>query len=103
MPAIRRFIDSSSDTNVLLSARQYEPPAMSRMNSAWKIVQPKAKPIMYSRSISMSRKTQHAGNHRPGKNAYAVPGHAMHRGSKRLPPACGNIAFVQPWQRLAAA
>ena len=34
IPAIRRFIDSSSDMKVLVSARRYEPPAMSRMNSA---------------------------------------------------------------------
>ena len=34
IPAIRRFIDRSSDMNVLASARRYEPPAMSRMNSA---------------------------------------------------------------------
>ena len=52
IPAIKRFIDSSSDTNVLVSARRYEPPAMSRMNSAWKIVQPKAKPRMYSSATS---------------------------------------------------
>ena len=34
IPAISRFIDSSSDMNVPASARRYEPPAMSRMNSA---------------------------------------------------------------------
>ncbi len=52
IPAMSRFIDSNSATNVLLSARRYEPPAMSRMNSAWKIVQPKAKPRMYSTTTS---------------------------------------------------
>jgi hypothetical protein len=34
IPAINRFMESSSEMNVLLSARRYEPPAMSRMNSA---------------------------------------------------------------------
>jgi hypothetical protein len=37
IPAIRRFIDSSSAMNVRLSALRYDPPAMSRMNSAWKM------------------------------------------------------------------
>ena len=52
IPAISRFMESSSDMNVLRSARRYEPPAMSRMNSAWKIVQPKAKPRTYSTMTS---------------------------------------------------
>src|SRR4029453_9457391 len=52
IPAMSRFMESSSDTNVLRSARRYEPPAMSRMNSAWKIVQPKAKPRTYSTMTS---------------------------------------------------
>src|SRR5215470_17018114 len=52
IPAISRFIDSSSAMNVLRSERRYEPPTMSRMNSAWKIVQPKAKPRMYSTATS---------------------------------------------------
>ena len=34
IPAINRFMESSSEMNVLLSARKYEPPAMSRMKSA---------------------------------------------------------------------
>jgi hypothetical protein len=52
IPAINRFIDSNSDMNVLPSARRYEPPAVSRMNNAWKIVQPKTKPRTYSTMTS---------------------------------------------------
>src|SRR5215831_7565663 len=52
IPVIRRFIDTSSEMNVPFSARGYDPPTISRMKSAWKIVQPKAKPRMYSRTTS---------------------------------------------------
>src|SRR5215475_3915862 len=104
IPAISRFIDSSSDMNVSLSARRYEPPAMSRMNSAWKIVQPKAKPRMYSRTTSTKpARPKTPREHRAGEDADAVAGDAMHRRSQRLPPARGDVAFVQTWQRLAAA
>ena len=47
IPAINRFIESSSGMKVLVSEREYEPPAISRMNNAWKIIQPKAKPRTY--------------------------------------------------------
>jgi hypothetical protein len=47
-------------------------------------------------------KVKDARKHRAGKNADTIAGNAMHRGSQGLPPACGNVAFVQPRQRLAA-
>src|SRR5258705_7012601 len=103
IPAIKRFIDSSSDTNVLVSARRYEPPAMSRMNSAWKIVQPKAKPRMYSTTTSARPATKDAREHGAREDADAIAGDAMHRRSQGLPPARGDVAFVQPRQRLTAA
>src|SRR3979490_916759 len=91
IPAIRRFIDSSSDTNVPVSARRYDPPAMSRMNSAWKIVQPKAKPRMYSTTTSASPA-------RPKTLESTAPA--------RMPtpsPATQCIVDPTPWRQRAAS
>lgn len=41
MPAMRQFMDSNSGKKVPESERRYEPPAISRMNSAWKMLYPK--------------------------------------------------------------
>src|SRR5215470_6215848 len=48
IPAINKFIERSSGMNVLVSEREYEPPAISRINNAWKIIQPNANPRTYS-------------------------------------------------------
>src|SRR5665648_117966 len=53
MPAMRQFMDSNSGKKALASARLYEPPAFSRMNSAWKILHPKPNPKTYSSAISV--------------------------------------------------
>ena len=77
---------------------------MSRMNSAWKIVQPKAKPSTYSSTTSLRPAIpKHASEHRSGDDADAVAGDAMHRRSEHLPPARGDILLMEPGQRLAAA
>lgn len=54
MPAMRKFMDSSSGKKVAESARRYEPPALSRMNRAWKTLHPKPKPKAYSSAMSVT-------------------------------------------------
>ena len=75
---------------------------MSRMNKAWKIVQPKAKPRTYSRITSVNP-VRPTTLEIPRKSADAVAGNTVHRRSQGLPPAHGDVTFMQPRQGLAAA
>lgn len=49
-------MDSNSGKKVLESERRYEPPAISRKNSTWKMLHPKLKPNAYSSAISVTLK-----------------------------------------------
>src|SRR5215472_5457137 len=104
IPAISRFIDSNSGTNVLVSARRHEPPAMSRMNRDWKIIQPRVNPRMYSTITSviparprMPESQDHAVQHRkPHCAAGLVPlqlvGHRVVRTDRPLRPSQKQVA-----------
>src|SRR5262249_29517433 len=104
IPAINRFMESSSEMNVLLSARRYEPPAMSRNEQRLenRPAEGEAENVLEN-DLGQASEPEHARERGAGNDATPVAGDAVHRRSQRLPPARSDVALVQAGQRLAAA
>src|SRR5262245_3286709 len=58
---------------------------------------------VFDDDLGQAGKPEHAREYRARQDTDAVTGDAMHGRSQRLPPARGNVAFVEPWQWLRAA
>jgi hypothetical protein len=68
---------------------------MSRMNKAWKTVQPKPKPSALEGDLRQALEAEDVREHSAGEDADAIARNAVHRRSQGLAPLRRDILLVR--------